>query len=752
MQERLTALVGARITEFQRKMKEVRNTIRRLPNNVRINIRVFHKKAQKRVEEFRKRMNRIATVMRSIAEISMSTLGGALITFIPMLSPLIASLTGGVLGLASAFSAAGAGVGAFVAVAIPALNDVFEANKEIVKLREELAKTDDLEKRKEILEEIKQVQAGLTKEQQRGLKAVQDFSKFWGEFAAQFQKPVIDIFSRSLKQLENVLKDLEPMFKSVLDAANNMSKNFGKFLKSPDVQRFFDFLNRNAAPAMEKFGEIASNLTRGLMNLLVAFEPLGNEMLDGLVDMTQRFAEWSSTLSESKGFQTFVDYIRENGPKVLDLIGNITMFLIEIGKGMAPLGSALLDLANSFFSWATSMMQSHPWIGRIFAGFISLIGVITTFLPWVLLAKTMFSGFLSTAVSWIVRAGSFLLRFATGPVGLVVQAVIALATIIISNWDAISAWTSTIWNAITNYLSDVWKGIQVIFDKALRWIADKTGTDFETLKSRIDSAINQAKSIIERVWAYIKNTFKNALDFLKALVKGDFEGMKNAIKNQMRNTRENLISIWSNIRAKVREAVRNILDAVRDRFEQLKQSVRDKMEQVRTNVRNAWDRVKNFLRGINLRSIGRNIIQGLIDGIGSMANRLVNKAKKVVNDAINAAKNLLGIRSPSRVFMEIGEFTGEGFAIGIERMRNTVSDAIRGITTSAAQAIGAPEYATHSASTATGGAMAATVPTRPVVIEVPININDREFARATAQAMLEEQNRLERQARRARGD
>lgn len=52
-----------------------------------------------------------------------------------------------------------------------------------------------------------------------------------------------------------------------------------------------------------------------------------------------------------------------------------------------------------------------------------------------------------------------------------------------------------------------------------------------------------------------------------------------------------------------------------------------------------------------------------------------------------------------------------------------------------------------AAATADGG-----VSTRPIVVHVPLNINDREFARATARVMLEEQQHLERQARRARGE
>ena len=82
-----------------------------------------------------------------------------------------------------------------------------------------------------------------------------------------------------------------------------------------------------------------------------------------------------------------------------------------------------------------------------------------------------------------------------------------------------------------------------------------------------------------------------------------------------------------------------------------------------------------FFKDIDLFEIGKNIIQGLINGIKSMASSIVSSVKGVVYGAIEGAKNLLGIHSPSRVFMEFGEYTGEGFINGINEMKNAVAKA-----------------------------------------------------------------------------
>lgn len=86
-------------------------------------------------------------------------------------------------------------------------------------------------------------------------------------------------------------------------------------------------------------------------------------------------------------------------------------------------------------------------------------------------------------------------------------------------------------------------------------------------------------------------------------------------------------------------------------------------------------------------SIGSNIIQGMVKGVTSAAGRLIDSVKGAVNDAINAAKNLLGIHSPSRVFREIGQYTMQGAALGVDDdadvLLRSTDNAMRGMISTA---------------------------------------------------------------------
>lgn len=87
-------------------------------------------------------------------------------------------------------------------------------------------------------------------------------------------------------------------------------------------------------------------------------------------------------------------------------------------------------------------------------------------------------------------------------------------------------------------------------------------------------------------------------------------------------------------------------------------------------------------------SIGGQIIQGMVDGVVGAAGSLIDAVGGAVGDAIGWAKGLLGIASPSKVFREIGQFTMQGAALGVEddapMLARSTEDAMRGMVGSAA--------------------------------------------------------------------
>lgn len=78
-------------------------------------------------------------------------------------------------------------------------------------------------------------------------------------------------------------------------------------------------------------------------------------------------------------------------------------------------------------------------------------------------------------------------------------------------------------------------------------------------------------------------------------------------------------------------------------------------------------------------SVGRAIVDGLVSGITSIPGRVASTVSGVAHSAIDGVRDTLGIHSPSRVMMELGANTAEGFALGVGGGGPSVNDALSGL-------------------------------------------------------------------------
>ena len=101
-----------------------------------------------------------------------------------------------------------------------------------------------------------------------------------------------------------------------------------------------------------------------------------------------------------------------------------------------------------------------------------------------------------------------------------------------------------------------------------------------------------------------------------------------------------------------------------------------------------WDRIKTaFRNGISriaalipsFRLIGGNIIAGLVGGIIGAGPRIWSALRGAVMGGVNRLKSMLGIASPSRLFMQFGGFLTQGLALGIDAGGPRAIASMRGL-------------------------------------------------------------------------
>jgi TP901 family phage tail tape measure protein len=91
--------------------------------------------------------------------------------------------------------------------------------------------------------------------------------------------------------------------------------------------------------------------------------------------------------------------------------------------------------------------------------------------------------------------------------------------------------------------------------------------------------------------------------------------------------------------------------------------------------------------------IGQQIVAGLIDGIQSKLSAAKDAVMNLGATVRDGLKNLLGIRSPSRVFAELGGFLGEGLSHGMRASLGEVQKAAAAMAGAATIALAPPALA-----------------------------------------------------------
>lgn len=146
----------------------------------------------------------------------------------------------------------------------------------------------------------------------------------------------------------------------------------------------------------------------------------------------------------------------------------------------------------------------------------------------------------------------------------------------------------------------------------------------------------------------------------------------------------------------------------------------------------------------SLAGIGRNLIEGLWGGIKSKFDSVIAKVKALAAKLPKTVKKVLGIGSPSRVMnKDVGRWIPAGLAQGIESNSRMVTSAMQNLVSIPARSFGSANYALASE-------YDYGVSARFEVV-VPVELNGREIARASAADMQTALNQRETRASRKVG-
>lgn len=143
-------------------------------------------------------------------------------------------------------------------------------------------------------------------------------------------------------QFEKAAPRIEGVLEAIGGATGDMVNDFASGLTGSRGMEFLEFIRTEVPGALEELGRTVGQFSAGLAEMWMAFTPLNRDFSAWMLDVATTFDDWAQGLADSEGFESFIAYIRENGPRVAEALGGIGNALVSLVEAVAPLGGPTL--------------------------------------------------------------------------------------------------------------------------------------------------------------------------------------------------------------------------------------------------------------------------------------------------------------------------------------------------------------------------------------------------------------------------
>lgn len=334
----------------------------------------------------------------------------------------------------------------------------------------------------------------------------------------------------------------------------------------------------------------------------------GADMYGAIIEGKFDFEELIDAMQDSEGVIVKTGKETQHmSDRFAHLRNRVVGIIGPFGEVGAAVMTAVAAIGPALFGFGVLAESS---LGKLMAGWVksaatAVWSAAVQVAKWAWVGAQALLNAAKVAAAWII---------AMGPIAIVIAAVIGLAVLIVKHWDKIKRFLVATWNKIKEIAAKVWNGIK---SAVLR--------TWKNLTDGIQRAVNFVKSIIAAAWNAVTGFFSRA---------------------------------WNKAKEIVTQAMLRVVLAVREKG----RAVLDYLKAFPGNIVKGLGNL-----GRLLWNAGKSLITGLWNGISSMAGWIKDKIIGMMKNILPGfVKKALGISSPSRVFMEIGERTMEGLHRGLQ--------------------------------------------------------------------------------------
>lgn len=493
-----------------------------------------------------------------------------------------------------------------------------------------------------------------------------------------------------------------------------------------------------------------SNLVTGIADENADFEGLINNMVESVVtfadnlmpriqqalsgvgtlveglapQIAERLPELISTALPNlvSGIETLLSSVIEVLPSLLDTL--LTTAVPSLLSGIESISSVLLENLPTIIETLASGLETA--LPLLIEAMISVVGQIGEALPKVISSITSVFPELFSAVAEALLAD--------GLPALMEIAVELIKGLAQAFPDIASALTEILPDFYSALIPAVISSIPILIE-ALPSILAELFTALPSILLIGFLAGNPLGLMFAAIYSILRDNLEGIKTFFSETIPqivADIGAWLESLPEKIGFIVGSVIKFFMDLPENIRTWLWETINKIKEWIANMKSTVQQKVPEIISKITGFFDGLPG-----KIKQVGKNIVDGLWNGISSGWTWLKNKVNNLVKSLVSGVKKGLGIKSPSRVFRDqIGKQMALGLGIGWENefanvkddiegdFANLVTDADYGITTSSTSV---SDFSDGSSAYARGGAQS---------VNVTVGIDDSANAMGLARALL----------------
>lgn len=441
------------------------------------------------------------------------------------------------------------------------------------------------------------------------------------------------------------LKDVQEKLGVTVDAS---SMSFGNIVNAISVmQESMGIAGTTAKEAATTIEGSMSSAKAALDNFLN-----GTGTVDELVDS---FATAGNVIAENLG--AIIPRLVETVPAAAEGICKGLVSAFE-GQGLADVGKNLIEnVVNGIYEKAPAVAETGLNIlDSLVQGLVENAPLITEKAGE--LVSDLIAGIQENAPNMLTSGVELISSLVEGIAQQLPQLVPQALQMVVTLADAIISNIPTIASAGISLLKGLVQGIinslPTLISEGPRIINDFADAIYSAVWELVKTGAELLVSLVQGLWESVPLLLENAGEILLAFINiFSLSKLFSLGKSLIQNLVEGVKKLGPN----VVKTGGNIVEFLVNGIKNLATHPITTLKSIASNAMKA-------IKGLDWKSIGSNIIKGIVEGLNKGVSSIISAAKDVAGAALSAAKKALGIHSPSTVFRDI---IGKNMALGMSK-------------------------------------------------------------------------------------